>query len=130
MTARRVLEIRTNERVLIAYRNTTVRETAPGNNAPVAFTTSPDDPDDWLYMSADEVEALHQFTYGILAGRARDPRLTMVDAEIGCGFQWSGRDKVRHECALDDGHGGVTPSPHGEVTHVDRRGVPYVEVPF
>ena len=39
---------------------------------------------DWC-LDGRDVEDLHQFTYDLLAGPTRDPRLPVVDAQIMCG---------------------------------------------
>jgi hypothetical protein len=127
VTARRVLEIRTNDRVVQAYRTVTRREIGEGGTGALAFSV-PDGSDgiDWLYMNGEEVEALNQFTYEILAGPAGDPRLTVVDAAIKCGFVWQ-TGSWRHECCLDDGHR----QPAENVDHVTSGGQTHlIEPPF
>jgi hypothetical protein len=126
MTARRVLEIRTNDRVWIAYRDITRNEDG-GGHAVMAYNSRPaDDPDDWLYMSGAEVEALHQFTYDILAGPTRDPRLDVLDAHIVCG-----ETDGSHECCLESGHPPLNlPRGTAHGMHVTSSGVVFPEMPF
>lgn len=77
-------------------------------------------------FETDEVEALHQFTFEILAGRRTDPRLDVVDAEIRCGSTWR-VGALEVECCLSADHEPIA----SDIAHVTSRGTPFCEdVPF
>ena len=73
---------------------------------------------DWCLEPAD-VEELHQFTYDLLAGPTRDPRLDrVVDAQIMCGERTHSPANGDIECCLFDGHLRV-----GDFDHITATGV-------
>ena len=80
--------------------------------------------DEQSTLNADEVEALHQFTFEILAGRRTDPRLDPDLVEIVCGFTWM-IGTLEVECCLNLNHGPISAT----VGHVTSRGTPFVSHP-
>lgn len=63
-------------------------------------------------LDAGEVEELHQFTYDILAGPRRDPRLEIVDAQIMCGERVTRATGADIECCLYAGHSRIANCDH------------------
>jgi len=76
-----------------------------------------------VVCSPRDVEAIHQFTYELLAGPTRDPRLD--DARIACGFRWLDYAAGQVECCLNADHPQI-----GSVEHVSANGVWFEEPPF
>jgi hypothetical protein len=99
MSARRMLELEQDGNVL---RWRTPWGSPVTKQGEIVLVLSVEAARDYV-MTGDDVEKLHQLTYEILAGRARDPRLDrlddVVDASIMCGA-FAGD----LECALHDGH--------------------------
>lgn len=80
------------------------------------------------YLTGPEVEALHQFTYEVLAGAARDPRLVVVDSRIMCGWGWT-YNGLQFECGLEADHMPIRINGT-DVLHVSSEGQPYEVPPF
>ena len=114
MTARRVFEIRGSHGVVISFRTVDRDENRPG----ALMVMLP--PNDAEYdLSGDDVEGLHQFTYDLLAGPTRDPRLRRLDdAQIMCGERTNSPANGDLECCLFDGHLRV-----GDFDHITATGV-------
>lgn len=63
-------------------------------------------------LDGSDLEAIHQFTYDLLAGPHRDPRLDVADARIVCGAAVTSPTNGYLECALEDGHRRVIAFDH------------------
>ena len=119
MSTRRLLEVWESNRS-IEFRGRLLSEVPPGADTPlltIRVNAGIDRQADWC-LGGHAVEELHQFTYDILAGPRRDPRLEIVDAQIMCGERTHGLASGDLECCLYLGHDRV-----GDYGHITLTGV-------
>jgi hypothetical protein len=96
MTSRRILEFWESNRS-VEFRRRLVTDRPPSAGTPVLIIRVNEAGD--YTLDGHDVEELHQWTFEILAGVPRDPRL---DAQIMCGAQNTEGDG--QDCALVAGH--------------------------
>jgi hypothetical protein len=117
MTARNVFEIRQAHGVAIAFRTVDSDELLGDGPRPVLVMLPPNDAE--TYLTGEDVEGLHQFTFEVLAGRRSDPRLD-PEAHIVCGAVANSPSDGPLDCCLYDGH-----RPVGHFDHITSRGIAF-----